>query len=191
MWQRGLAAVAVLLGVSVLSASAEGLGVGDKAPALKVKGFVKGKPVTKLDKGKVYVVEFWATWCGPCRTTIPHLTELQKKHKDVTFIGVSAFERDQKAVQPFVKEMGDKMDYRVALDSVPAGKKGGDGAMAKNWMIAAGQNGIPTAFIVDGEGRIAWIGHPTQMEAPLEKIVAGKWDLKAAADAFRKSLEKK
>jgi thiol-disulfide isomerase/thioredoxin len=191
MWQRGLAAVAVLLGVSVLSASAEGLAVGDKAPNLKVRGFVKGNPVTKFDKGKVYVVEFWATWCGPCRATIPHLTELQKKHKDVTFIGVSVFENDQAKVKPFVKEMGDKMAYRVALDSVPAGKPRNEGAMAKNWMIAAGQKGIPTAFIIDGEGRIAWIGHPATMDDPLDKIVAGKWDLKAAADAFRKSLEKK
>src|SRR6516225_6973214 len=157
MWQRGLAAVAVLLGAAALAARAEGLGVGDKAPALEVKEFVKGDAVDKFDKGKVYVVEFWATWCGPCRATIPHLTELQKQHKDVTFIGVSVWENDQAKVQPFVKEMGDKMDYRVALDSVPAGKPRGDGAMAQGWMTAAGQDGIPTAFIINGEGRVAWI----------------------------------
>jgi thiol-disulfide isomerase/thioredoxin len=188
--QRCLAAVGVLLSLAVLSASAEGLGVGDKAPRLQVKEFVKGDAVKDFDKGKVYVVEFWATWCGPCRTSIPHLTELQKKHKDVTFIGVSAFENDPKAVKPFVKEMGDKMDYRVALDSVPAGKQPRDGAMAKGWMVAAGQTGIPTAFIIDGAGRIAWIGHPMRMDEPLEKIVAGKWDLKAAAADFQARQQK-
>ena len=57
------------------------LSVGDPAPKLAVKEFVKGEPLKDLEKGKTYVVEFWATWCGPCRTSIPHLTELQKKHK--------------------------------------------------------------------------------------------------------------
>jgi len=63
------------------------------AAALKISDWVKGKPVDlAAGKGKqVYVIEFWATWCGPCRTSIPHLTELQKKFKDkgVTFVGVS------------------------------------------------------------------------------------------------------
>jgi thiol-disulfide isomerase/thioredoxin len=171
----------VLLGWTATRAAGEELGVGDAAPKLAVKEFVKGDPVKGLEKGKTYVVEFWATWCGPCRVSIPHLTELQKKYKDVTFIGVSVWEREPKGVEPFVKEMGDKMDYRVALDEVAAGDKPGEGTMAKTWMAAAGQNGIPTAFIVNGEGKIAWIGHPMDMGRPLEKIAAGKWDLAVAA----------
>src|SRR5262245_54681841 len=100
MMRRVLAAVMVLAVAAV--ARAEGpLSVGDPAPKLEVKEFVKGDAVKSFDKGKVYVVEFWATWCGPCRTSIPHLTELQKKHKDVTFIGVSVFERDFGKVKPF------------------------------------------------------------------------------------------
>jgi thiol-disulfide isomerase/thioredoxin len=168
-------------------ATAEGLSVGDAAPKLEVKEFVKGEAVKDLDKGKIYVVEFWATWCGPCRVSIPHLTELQKKNKDVVFIGVSAFERDQTKVKPFVEEMGDKMEYRVAVDDVAAGANGATGKMAKNWMIAAEQNGIPTAFIVNGDGKIAWIGHPSEMEKPLEQITSGKWDINAAAADFKKA----
>jgi thiol-disulfide isomerase/thioredoxin len=192
MSKRSLVALALVLSFCAGRVAAEGaLVVGDPAPKLEVKEFIKGDEVKKLEKGKVYVVEFWATWCGPCRTTIPHLTELQKKYKDVTFIGVSAFENDQNDVKPFVKEMGDKMEYRVALDSVPEGGKRQDGKMAKNWMIAAKQNGIPTAFIIDGEGRVAWVGHPTGLEDPLKQIAAGKWDLEAAAKAFKASVEKK
>src|SRR5207253_4909684 len=131
-------------------------------------------------------VEFWATWCGPCRVSIPHLTDLQKKYKDVAFVGVSVWERDTKGVKPFVEEMGDKMDYRVALDDVPEGGDGNDGAMAKTWMNAAGQNGIPAAFVVNGDGKIAWIGHPMAMDKPLADIVGGKWDLAAASAEFKR-----
>jgi thiol-disulfide isomerase/thioredoxin len=175
------------------SAHAQTLGIGDPAPQLQVKSFVKGEPVKELQAGKNYVVEFWATWCGPCKATIPHLTGLQKKNPDVTFIGVSVFENDQSEVEPFVKEMGDKMDYRVALDAVPAGKGRGDGAMAKTWMEAAGQEGIPTAFIVNKEGKIAWIGHPTELERPLGKVIAGTWDPrkeKEDQDKFKKLASK-
>lgn len=127
-----LAAVA-LLAVS-LRADAGTLKIGDHAPALKVKSFVKGEPVKKFEDGKLYVVEFWATWCGPCKVSIPHLTELQKKYKQVKFIGVSVFESKPADVEPFVTKMGDKMAYTVATDDVPAGKTPQEGFMAANWM---------------------------------------------------------
>lgn len=183
-------AVAVTLGLGG-RAAADGLGIGDPAPKLEVKEFVKGDPVKEFEKGKVYVVEFWATWCGPCRKTIPHLTDLQKKHKDVVVIGVSVWERDPSKVAPFVKEMGDQMNYRVAMDSVPEGKPD-EGKMAKNWMTAAGQDGIPAAFIINGEGKVAWVGHPAEMDKTLEQVVAGKYDLaRAKADHAREKAEQK
>jgi thiol-disulfide isomerase/thioredoxin len=182
-----MAAFAALAGGSL--ARAQNLGLGDPAPKLEVKSFVKGEPISNLDPGKVHVVEFWATWCGPCIATIPHLTELQKKHPEVTFIGVSVFENDQKAVQPFVEKMGEKMSYRVAMDAVPEGGDRGDGAMAKNWMKAAGQDGIPTAFIINKDNKIAWIGHPAQMDEPLEKISSGSWDIQTAITEHKKAME--
>jgi len=171
--------LALLLSVT-LRATAHALGIGDAAPKLQVKEFVKGQPVKEFHKGKLYVIEFWATWCGPCKVSIPHLTEMAHKYKDVTFVGVSVWEQSQEQVKPFVTSMGTKMDYTVAMDSVPSGKTGNDGFMAANWMQAAHQDGIPTAFIIDKDAKIAWIGHPMSMDKPLEQIVAGKFDSKAA-----------
>jgi thiol-disulfide isomerase/thioredoxin len=191
---KSLLLVASLLFLSThASAQKPTLKVGDAAPAIQVKQWVKGEAVKSFAKDQLYVVEFWATWCPPCRESIPHLTELQKKHKDVQFIGVSVFEHesDQAKVAPFVEKMGAQMDYRVAMDDVPEGKQNREGAMAKSWMIASGSNGIPTAFVVDKTGHIAWMGLPMKMEAPLERIIAGKYDLatyqkeKAEEDAFQ------
>src|SRR5579871_4521426 len=159
--------------------AAQELVMGSKAPKLEVSKFIKGEPVSEFEKGKTYVVEFWATWCGPCVHTIPHLTKLQKEYKAVTFIGVAIWEKEQDNVEPFVEKMGDKMDYRVALDAVPEDAPATEGAMVQNWMEPAEQNGIPTAFIINGDGLVAWIGHPGEMDDPLKQIASGKWDIQA------------
>jgi thiol-disulfide isomerase/thioredoxin len=190
---RQLLAVGLVVSIAGFTRAEGPLSLGDPAPKLQVQEFVKGEPVKKFENGKTYVVEFWATWCGPCRQSIPHLTKLQAEHKDVVFIGVSVSEQDFDKVKPFVKEMGDKMHYRVAVDSVPAGKDADEGAMNKTWMTAAEQDGIPTAFVVDKDGKIAWIGHPMKLDKPLKLIVAGKWDAIAEKKRAKKidAAEKK
>jgi thiol-disulfide isomerase/thioredoxin/tetratricopeptide (TPR) repeat protein len=161
----------------------ETLKEGSPAPPMKVVKWFKGTPVSTFEKGKIYVVEFWATWCGPCKISIPHLTELAKKYNGkVIFTGVDCWENPAggnsaylDTVAKFVSDMGDKMSYNIAAD-------GPEGTMATTWMTAAGQNGIPTAFVVDKEGRIAWIGHPMGgLDEALGQIIAGKFDVAAAA----------
>lgn len=163
--------LAAALGAA-LSFQASAADLGDPAAALQISDWVKGQPVKIADgKGKtVYVVEFWATWCPPCRTSIPHLTEMQKKFKDrgVVFIGVST--EKVATVKKFVDQMGDKMDYTVAVDS--------DGKTSEGYMKAYDVRGIPHAFIVDKEGRIVWQGHPMDnLDTALEQVLSGKLDL--------------
>lgn len=153
---------------AVAQTSTSRLVVGSKAPALDVDNWVKGDAVTSFEPGKVYVVEFWATWCPHCREAIPELTSLAKQ-TGVTIVGVASGERGDPAtklgtVQGFVKQQGPRLGYTIALDA--------DGQTNRAWMSAAGQNSIPTAFIVDGEGKIAFVGHPAsaQFEATLTKL---------------------
>ena len=113
------AAVGCLVAGAYLVAAADTLKVGDPAPKLDVGEWVQGGPIKDLEKGKAYLVEFWATWCGPCRVSIPHLNEIHTKYKgkDLVVIGQNVWERDEKQVKPFVEKMGEKMTYPVAFDN--------------------------------------------------------------------------
>lgn len=187
---RMAAALLAFAATNALAATVEptapSLKVGDAAPKLQTGKWMQGEPVKEMQKGKAYLVEFWATWCGPCRVSIPHLNELHEKYRDkgLVVIGQDCWERDEKLVEPFIKKMGDKMTYRVALDDKDGSERG---KMAENWMAAAGRNGIPSAFLVDKQGLVAWIGHPMQLkDAVIEAVLEGKFDLqKAAADYLK------
>jgi thiol-disulfide isomerase/thioredoxin len=116
-----------------------------EAPAISATYWLNSEALT-LDalRGRIVVVEFWATWCPPCRTSIPHLIELHKKYgpKGVTIVSLT--NEPKETVEPFAKELG--MTYAIGGGSTSA--------------AAYGVRGIPTAFIVDTAGAIAWQGHP-------------------------------
>jgi len=159
------------------------LKVGDEAPPLRISKWISGKPVVLAEgKGKnIYVVEFWATWCGPCLQSIPHLNKLAGhfEKKDVVVVGVSVDDEDtREKVEPFVKEMGHKMGYRVALDD--------RGATNEAYMLAAGVEGIPHAFLISKDGKLVWHGHPMDgLDIKLAELVGDK----AYAESCRKLHE--
>lgn len=182
-----LAGICVVVTASAVPAQETGQEVklfpGAPAPKIEVKNWIKGSKFSEFGPKGVYVVEFWATWCGPCLQSIPHITELAKKNPNVTFLGVSIWEDDKDgSVAKFVEKMGDKMAYNVAYS-------GNQEGMAQTWMRAAGQNGIPSAFIVQDKV-IRWIGHPMEMEAPLAAVLSGKHDLAAERKQFDKRMAK-
>jgi thiol-disulfide isomerase/thioredoxin len=159
--------------------------IGDKAPPIDIAHWIKGvkvergkpfKPITEFGDGKVYVLEFWATWCGPCRAGMPHLSEMQAKYKDygVKIIGVS--DEPLPVVTEFLfqtdrndgKLNNDRTQYILTTDP--------DESVKKDYFIAAGQRGIPCAFIIGQDGHVEWIGHPMTMDEPLHQVVHGEWD---------------
>jgi thiol-disulfide isomerase/thioredoxin len=173
--------LSMIAGVCLIAASASrAADLGDPAADLKIKKWIKGEPVEIAAGDKnIYVVEFWATWCGPCRTSIPHLTELQKKFKDknVIFIGVS--DEKEGVVRDFVQQMGSKMDYRVVIDD---SRKTSAGYMEKYEI-----GGIPHAFVVQNK-KVLWQGHPMdRLEETLEKVTSGKYDLAAEKKKLKAS----
>ena len=191
---RPLIAAAVLAGF-VASVQAQQmppvtLKVGDPAPPLAVGKWLKGEPV-KIEPGHVYVIDFWATWCGPCVASIPHVSELATKHTDVTFIGQNVFEQNPTAIDRFMEKTGETMKYHVASDDKT---HDANGVIATTWMLASGNDTIPTAFIIDKAAKIAWIGRPTddEFESVIEQVVAGTFDGKAIAEqkARQVALEK-
>lgn len=175
--QPSVSSFVLLAALSFAPLVAQDLVAGKPAPALHVAKWVKGEAVAELKKDHVYVVEFWATWCGPCIAGMPHLSEVQKHHQGaVTVIGVTNEDESNSLadVEAMVQEKGDTMAYTVAWDD--------SGKTNKAWFEAAGQNGIPCCFVVDKTGTIAWIGHPMWLDVILPDVLAGKVDVKALAE---------
>lgn len=113
-----------------------------KAPDFALKT-LEGKTVKLSDyKGKIIIIDFWATWCPPCRKGIPDLIELQKAYsKDLVVVGISLDqERTLKDLKPFIENYG--INYPVVL---------GNEKVVKDY---GGINAIPTSFIVDQKGFI-------------------------------------
>lgn len=79
--QVGIVVFITMLSVLIVQAQdkPKQLALGSPAPPLYIQSWLKGEPVNQLEKGKVYVVEFWATWCGPCIAGMPHLSEVAEK----------------------------------------------------------------------------------------------------------------
>ncbi|MEM9644438.1 MAG: redoxin domain-containing protein [Planctomycetota bacterium] len=174
-----------------LSLAQEPLTVGSKAPKLSVEHWVQDgngffKPVEDFSADKVYVVEFWATWCPPCVASMPHLAELQEKFRgrDVQIISIST--EPLETVTGFLERKHPQVDKLVAeITSGYCLTTDPDESTYSDYMEAAGENGIPMAFIVGKSGVIEWMGHPMSMGEPLESIVEDTWDIEAFKEERR------
>jgi uncharacterized protein (TIGR03435 family) len=155
----------LFVSLSLNAAENGGPKVGDKPPVLQATDLLQAPPGTILDaesiRGKVVILEFWATWCGPCVAAIPHLNELAEefKGKPVQFIAITA--EDKETVTKFLAKRSIKT--WIALDT--------DQAMNRAYAVEA----IPHTVVLDKDGRIAAITYPTMLTAKvIEDLLAGK-----------------
>lgn len=124
-----------------------------------------GKDVKLSDfKGKVVVLDFWATWCGPCRMELPHFKELHNQYKDkgVAIVGVALDVQGAKIVEPFVQKNGIEYTSLIGTQDV----------VARYGYIRS----IPTTFVIDQNGKIAnkFIGYrnKSDFETEIAKLLA-------------------
>lgn len=151
--------VATLSGLLLSAQSIEDL-KGKPAPTWSLKS-PDGKTVKLTDfKGKIVVLDFWATWCGPCRAAMPSIQKLSKQYekKDVVVIGVNAWEKDSQLAVDYMKAQ--KFDYRLVL--------GGD-RVAADYRV----EGIPTLVIINTQGIIAdiHVGYDPELQKKLSIII--------------------
>src|ERR1022692_468112 len=158
---------------------------GDRAPSIKIMKWLSGTGIKEFEKGHVYVIEFGGVDCAPCRMSIPHLSELSKRYKDVaTIISVFVYENGTQhldtigtayvqRVAKFVRKMGNQISYTVGIDDPKQ-------FMANAWLKAFGLDGIPQAFVIDQNGIIAWEGHPLDLDGILYNLVNKTFDFNTA-----------
>jgi len=146
-------------------ADKDGPKIGDIPPPLTFSKTIQGSPASEISwdklKGKVVVLEFWATWCGPCIKAIPHLNELAEQFKNKPVVFVSVTSENEEVVRLFLKNH--PMKTWVGLDDYEVLNK------------AFHVQGIPHAVIVDANGHIAAIAHPADIKPEnVEEVLAGK-----------------
>ncbi|SRR6056297_129809 len=186
-----VACSAIILGsFSAEAVETEPLSIGSEAPSLSVEHWIQDgngffEPVEDFEDGKVYVVEFWATWCPPCVASMPHLAELQQKYRgrDVQIISIST--EPLSTIEPFMERQHPQVDKTFAeVTSAYSLTSDPDESTYVDYMVASKQNGIPMSFIVGKKGKVEWMGHPMLMDEPLEAVVEDSWDRQAFKQQF-------
>jgi thiol-disulfide isomerase/thioredoxin len=140
-------ALGLLLGSSLAAASGAAL---YQSPDFTLKDLATGKPITLSHfKGKVVLLDFWATWCPPCRAEIPHLVQMNKelRPQGLRIIGISVDQNGPAVVKSFMKNYG--INYPVLLATQDIAQAYG------------GISGIPTTFLLGRNGEILdhWVGY--------------------------------
>ena len=138
--------------------------IGQTAPELNIEKYLqapeKEKSLSAL-KGKVVVLEFWATWCAPCVAEIPHLNQLSEEFRDKQVQFISITDEGEDVIAPFLKRQ--EMKSWIGLDT------------DRSAFEAYGVRGIPRTFLINQEGIIAASLHPVGLSSDMiKKVIVGE-----------------
>ncbi len=130
--------------------------IGKTPPSVDAQEWINtdSEPSLESLRGKVVMVEFWATWCGPCIANIPHLNELHERYADEGLVILSLTDQSQRGISDFLERT--EMNYIIGTGS--------------ETIRDYGVTGIPHAFLIGRDGTLIWKGHPAQDE--LERAIA-------------------
>lgn len=154
--------------------------VGDPAPGFDIPDWILGEPIRAFEPGKVYLIHLWSIWCDQCTSIMPRLTELQNQYADegLVIIGATSPGRinTREAVTQFVFGSKTPVGYSIAWDRTRL--------TLDSWLNATGRTSVPCIFIVDRDGRIAFIGGQAEFEQPLRNIIEGDYDLAVETNQY-------
>ena len=158
--------------------TAQSLDIGSPAPVVAPSKWVHGEPVDfAKHAGRVLVLTFWVTWIPEAKRAIPYLSGLQTRLRERGVVVAAVALRDEHCTQTKVENF--VTDRRAELH-LAMGWDGAD-ALGKAWLDAAHQEDLPCTFVVDTQGKIAWIGSPhDSLEPVLTALLAGTYDLEKA-----------
>ncbi|MFA1791637.1 hypothetical protein [Xanthomonas campestris] len=157
---------------------------GDRAPALRLSRVLNGgRPVEQVTFDQPTAVILWNAACAGCLPAVGEVAAIAADYTMPVF-GVAVMVRDVERTAEAALQ-GSPLAV-LALEERPA-VAGGlmRGSVTRNWLEASGIPGVPAAYLVDGAGRVAWIGDPAEIADVLPDLVAGSWDVAAARNRWR------
>lgn len=167
---RALAATVMLLATAGLifsATTAHAIEAGQVAPDIELPGMAGVQSLSEL-KGKLVYVDFWASWCGPCKQSFPWMNQMQRKYAE-RGLHIVAINLDAKRADAELFLLSNPAAFALAFDS--------KGESAKRWAI----KGMPTSVLVAADGKVLWVhqGFRLDQRAELEAKLAAALGLKA------------
>ena len=166
MMKKVISTQLILVLIATISFAQSNITIDDKAPSINITDWVLNKPDDITLSSKYIVLEFWATWCGPCIAAVPHMNELQSKINDPDLMFISMTDESVEKIKRTVE----KIDFKSAVVT--------DLTKQTQVNFGDGKKGLeayPMTVLIDNEGIVKWIGEPKQLsEDILNKFVSNE-----------------
>jgi len=165
--------------------------VGSRAADIDIEHWIEEghepvQPFRSFEPGKIYVIEFWATWCPYCGDVFQLLASLQRKYADQGLTVIAVGNEPPEAVKAFLADTSPETRAAAEAARHCVLTTDPDDSVFRDYMDAVADIGIPTAFIIGRQGIVEWIGHAQDIEEPLRMVVEDRWDRTAFAEKTRK-----